>query len=109
MVAEMGHIFEGLEILDLVSQTAITTYKLLLSFIYLRKSLHAAAPAILLLAIKSASTALDALRYRHIIISPTFILISFTIQDKVLTFSHINRFFESSFIKVARLNFSLII
>ena len=109
MVAEVGHIFEGLEILDLVSQTAIDTDKLLLSFIYLWKSLHAAAPTILLFAIKSASTALDALRYRHVIISPTFILISFTKQDKVLAFSHINRFFKSSLIKVARLYFSLII
>ena len=109
MVAEMGHIFVGLEILDLVRKASITTDKLLLSFIYLWKSLHAAAPAILLFSIKSASTALDALWYRHVIISPAFILISFAVQDKVLTFSHINRFFESSFIKFARLNFSLII
>ena len=108
MVAEMGHVLTCLEILDLVCQATISTYELLLCFINLGKSLHAATPAILLLTIKSTSTALNALRCRHIVVYPTFVFISFAVQDKVLTFSHINRFFESSFIET-RLNLSLLI
>ena len=80
MVAEMGHVLTVLEGLDLVGHAAISTHKLS-SFIYLRKSLHAATSASLL-AIKATPSTLNALRYRHAVIPIlTFIVKSFTIYD----------------------------
>ena len=92
MVAEVGHVG------DLVGHAAIRTH-ILSSFIYLRKALHAASAG--LLAIKSTSPALNALRYRHsVVYRPALVFISFTVYDKVLTLSQFDRIFEFGFMLV---------
>ena len=88
MVAEVGQVGDLV-----VGHTAAIRTHILSSFIYLRKALHAAPGG--LLAIKSTSPALDALRYRHgVVYRPAFVFISFTVDDKVLTLSQFDCIFE---------------